>query len=97
MSLAKRAYNGHISIRTGPWSSGRRLPGQLNHMGVDGQVACVSFTWGRDGTRMQYEKKTSQQRQYDVFGQCPVGKPWDLPFMWMLIWSSCLDGSGLFW
>ena len=36
--------NGHISIRTGPWSAGGRWAD-----GVDGPL-----TWGTEGTRMHY-------------------------------------------
>lgn len=39
---AKSTYNGHASIRTGPWSNGRRQPGMMNRVfllnHVDGRV-----------------------------------------------------------
>ena len=48
--------NGHVSIRTGPRSNGRRWPGLINH---------IFFHWerhlpGEHGTRMHYMKKTSR-------------------------------------
>ncbi|KAK1788420.1 hypothetical protein P4O66_016854, partial [Electrophorus voltai] len=36
--------------------------------------ACLSLTWGRDGTRMHYGKKASLWRQCDALGNILLGK-----------------------
>ncbi len=51
LSTAEIAYNGHMSIRPGPWSNGRRLLCLKSCFLLD-QVdgyACALFTWARDG------------------------------------------------
>ncbi len=38
---------------------------------------CVSYTWGRYGSSMNYGRTACWQRQ------CSAGKPWILAFIWM--------------
>ena len=45
----------------------------------------ASLTWGRDGTRCTLEEgKLVKALWYS--GECSVGKPWNLLYMWMLLW-----------
>ena len=49
---------------------------------MDGS-ACVSFTWGRDGTRMHCRKKARWWRQCDALGSVLLGNPGSSEVMWM--------------
>ena len=76
---AESANNGHVSIRTGPRSNGRRWPCLMNHVffyitWMAG--ACVSLTWGTRGTRIHYGKKASRWRQCDGLGSVLLGNLW---------------------
>ncbi len=60
----QKCLNGHVSIRAGPWSNGRRLPGLINHIFF--YIRCLAgcvFTWGRDSRSLNYGKKAGQGRQ----------------------------------
>ena len=76
-STVESANNGHMSIRTGPQSNGRRWSGLMNHVfyyirWMAGCV-CLSLTLGTHGTRMHYGKKASWRRQCDAFGNVLLG------------------------
>ena len=87
---AESANNGHVSIRTGPWSNGRTWPGLMKHVYFYiTWIACVSMC-------VAYLKNTRHQDSLCengklveavwCFGQCSAGKPWVLSSMWMLLW-----------
>ena len=64
--------NGHVSIRTRPWSNVGRCPCLMIHVfsftSRTWLVVCTLLTWETHGTKMHYEKKVSQQRQSDASG-----------------------------
>lgn len=73
MSTASDSYKGHVSIRIGPrkvaWSDESYFT--LHY--VDGHVCVHCLPRGRDGTRIQYEKKASWQRLCDALGNVLLG------------------------
>ncbi|KAK3509510.1 hypothetical protein QTP70_035168 [Hemibagrus guttatus] len=45
---------GHVSIRTGPWSNGRRWPGLMNDIFWIAGWVCIAYlgnTWHQDGKK----------------------------------------------
>ncbi|KAK3524392.1 hypothetical protein QTP70_028003 [Hemibagrus guttatus] len=84
----RRANNGHVSIRTGPRSNGRRWPGLMNHISfyITWMAGCVCIaylgnTWHQDALWEEGEPAEA----VSCFGQCSAEKPWVLPSMWMLL------------
>ena len=73
LSIVESTNNGQLSIRTGPWSNGRRWPGLMNHVFFYIMSMAGLLTWGTNGTRMHYEKKTNQQKQCDALGNVLLG------------------------
>ena len=85
LSTAKSTNNGHMSIRTGPRSNGRRWPGLLNHVFFYITWAagwlCVIYlgnTWHQDA--LCEEGKPVEAVWW--FGQCSAWKPWVVLSMW---------------
>lgn len=62
LSPAESTFNGHMSIKTGPWSTGGRWPGLFNHAffyimwRVDRW-----FTREWDGTKLPFRKKAGRR------------------------------------
>ena len=46
-STAESAYNGHVSVRTGPRSNGKRWPGLMYHISfyITWMAGCVCVTY----------------------------------------------------
>lgn len=71
-SLVESVSNGHM-MRTGPWSSGKRWSGLMNHVYFyKNPCMSASLTWGGD-SMLHYGKKVSQQRQCDVLCNVLLG------------------------
>ncbi len=54
----QKCLNGHVSIRAGPWSNGRRLPGLINHIFF--YIRCLAgcvFNWGRGSRKSELWEK----------------------------------------
>jgi len=89
LSTTESSNSGHMSIRTGPQSNGRRWPGLMNHVFfyITRMAGCVCVaslgnTWHQDAL---WEEGKPAEAVW-CFGKCSAGKPWVLPSMWMLIW-----------
>jgi len=78
LSTAESTNNGKVSIRTGPQSNGRRWPG-LIIMFPSGSM-CVAYL----GDALWEEGKPVGAEGF--FEQSSAGKPWVVPFMWILLW-----------
>lgn len=72
LTTPKSAYNKQVSTGTGPQSLVWLIT--FNYISGGLPDACVSLTWGRDGTRIHYEEKASQQKQCDAPGNVLLGK-----------------------
>ena len=82
---AESTINGHVSIRTGPWSNGRRWPGLRNlvFFYITWMARCMSvLSWGTHGTRLHHSAShclhwpaflASQRRQCDALGNALLG------------------------
>lgn len=81
LSTTGSTCNRYVSIRDGPWSSGRWWHGLMNQVSFSTMcsVHVFSLTWRRDGTRMHYGKKVRKPVEAVwCSGQSSAQKPWIL-------------------
>lgn len=85
----KKAYSGHLSIRTGSLTSGRWLPGLMDTIFASCWCpgAWALRTWGRRATRMHYRTKSSWLRQFNALGYVLLGnlRSWHLCGCFLII------------